>query len=73
MSAPTNTELAIRIVNLRRALETANRQLQRVHVSNGGQGTLFLVGVDENAMPTFREGRKFWAEVNRIAEGKEER
>ena len=56
----TKTELAIKVINLRKALKTANRL-----ASDGGAN--LTVGVNEDQGPTFREGRKFWAEVRKLA------
>ena len=53
------TELAMRVVNLRRALDVANGCLRR-------HGQTLLVAADELDTPTFREGRKFWAEVREL-------
>jgi len=50
--------LAIKVVNLRRALEAANRELVRA----GKFGVLCV----EDDGPTFKDGRKFWAEVRAL-------
>jgi len=50
--------LAIKVVNLRRALETANRCLRE-----NGQ---FAVGCNEDDTPTLRESQKFYAEVRKL-------
>jgi hypothetical protein len=51
-------ELALRIVNLRRALDAANRSLSEI----GALGVL----CDELGQPSFAEGRAFWAAVRRV-------
>lgn len=53
--------LAIKVLNLRRELEIANRMLR-----DGGSMSVLS---DEDALPTFREGRSFWARVRRLVEG----
>lgn len=50
--------LAVQVVNLRRTLELAWGLLRE-------RGVTLLPGCDEHAGPTFREGRKFWAQVRR--------
>jgi hypothetical protein len=67
--AERETELAMRVVNLRHALATANRQIERVTRSAGG--TPLTVACRETGTPTFREGRKFWAEVRRLTGGQD--
>jgi len=59
----TKEELAIKVINLRRALATANRMMAK-------DGANLLVGVQEDAGPSFRGGRKFWAEVRQLAYGR---
>lgn len=54
----TSLELAIKVVNLRKALETANKCL----VEDGKFGVL----CNENQGPRFEEGRHFWAEVHKL-------
>ena len=51
----TTNRLAIKVVNLRRALAVANKMLHE----DGKIGV--LCGEDDG--PTFRGGRKFWKEV----------
>jgi len=52
--------LAIKVVNLRRALKVANKFLHE----DGKLGVL----CQENDGPTFRGGRRFWKEVRVLAE-----
>lgn len=54
----TKTELAIKVVNLRRDLEVANR----IIFEQGNLGVL----ADEDRTPTFRESRRFWTEVRKL-------
>lgn len=56
----TKEQLAIKVINLRHALATANRFMQ----TDGGLGVL----CQENQGPSFREGRKFWKEVRNLAD-----
>lgn len=54
--------LAIRIVNLRRALKVANNELKK----NGSFGVLCM----EIQGPTFTESKAFWKEVDDLAGGR---
>ena len=58
MSTDLERELAIRVVNLRRALKTANELL--------AEHDTIRVGCDELQRPSFRGGRKFHAEVRSL-------
>lgn len=57
--------LAIKVVNLRRALAVANKILHE----NGSLGVL----CSEDDGPTFRGGRKFWKEVRDLMGDNDER
>ena len=50
--------LAVKVINLRRALAVANKFLHR----DGKLG--ILAGEDDG--PSFRDGRKFWKEVREL-------
>lgn len=52
------TRLAIKVVNLRHALEMTNRIL--------GEHGLMQLLCSEDAPPTFYEARTFWAEVRKV-------
>jgi hypothetical protein len=54
----TKLELAIKVVNLRRRLELANK----LFAEKGEFGIL----PEEDKGPTFTEGKTFWAEVNKL-------
>lgn len=51
--------LAVKVLNLRRALTVANNLLAKA-------GNTLLVGVNEDAGPTFRGGRSFWSRVRKL-------
>jgi len=54
----TNEDLAIKVINLRKALKVANRML----IEDGKWG--ILAGEDDG--PTFHEGRNFWKQVREL-------
>lgn len=57
---------AIRVVNLRRALATANRCLKE-------HGQTLLVGCSETSPPSFAEASRFYAEARRVDSDDSER
>lgn len=61
----TVDELAMRVVNLREALGTANRLIEKHAKARGLKGYL-MVGCDELGTPTFRRGRAFWSKVRKL-------
>lgn len=59
------TDLAMRVVNLRKALEIANGCI-KAHADKRGLVGYLTVACDEEARPSFRGGRKFWAAVRAL-------
>ncbi len=65
MTDGSRTELAMRVVNLRHALKIANGCI-KAHADNRGLAGCLMVACDETEGPSFREGRKFWADVRKL-------